>query len=99
MHTDWDDFPMLFYHNSQNYYIVGLDPTFMYNYNSKLYQLFADITMAKVSTGLSRKIKENFNARYFVVEAGRDKLNEYLQLDPGFDMVYEDEDGRLYKLR
>jgi hypothetical protein len=99
MQTDWDDFPMLFYQNSKNYYIVGLDPTFMYNYDPKLYQLFADITMAKVSTELSQKVKANFNASYFIVDKDRDQLNKYLQADSGFVKVYEDSDAWLYQVK
>lgn len=99
MQTDWDDWPMLFYQNSQNYYIVGLDPTFMYNYDPALYKLFADITMAKVSTGLSQLVKDNFSAKYFIVDSDRKQLNTYLQADPGFVKVYEDKDAWLYKLK
>jgi hypothetical protein len=99
MQTDWDDFPMLFYQNSKNYYIVGLDPTFMYNYDPKLYQTFADITMAKVSTNLAQQVKDNFHAGYFIVDKDRDALNKNLQADPGFVKVYEDSDAWLYKLK
>jgi hypothetical protein len=99
MQTDWDDWPMLFYQNSQNYYIVGLDPTFMYNYDAKLYQLFADITMAKISTGLSQLVKDNFSAKYFIVDKDRNQLNTYLQADSGFVKVYEDSDAGLYKIK
>ena len=99
MQTDWDDWPMLFYQNSKNYYIVGLDPTFMYNYDPKLYQLFADITMAKVSNNISQQVKDNFKASYFIVDKDRDQLNKYLQADSGFVNVYEDGDGWLYKLK
>lgn len=99
MQTDWDDFPMLFYQNSKNYYIVGLDPTFMYNYDPKLYQLFADITMAKVSSNLSQQVKDNFKASYFIVDKDRDTLNKYLQADAGFVKVYEDSDAWLYQVK
>jgi len=29
LHSDWDEWPILFYQNDQNYYIIGLDPTFI----------------------------------------------------------------------
>ncbi len=99
MHTDWDEFPPLFYQNSKNYYIVGLDPTFMYNYDPQLYQLYADITTAKKSDNLYQAIKENFNAKYFFVESGREQLEKNLQYNSNFTKVYEDEDGKLYKLK
>lgn len=99
MHTDWDDFPHLFYHNSQNYYIVGLDPTFMYNYDRKLYQLYADITMAKINDNLSELIKDNFKAKYFIVQKGREALRQNLQKDLNFIKVYEDKDALLYMIK
>jgi len=99
MHTDWDDFPMLFYYNDKNYYIVGLDPTFMYKYNPELYNLFADITMAKKSDNLSQTIEKNFNARYFIVNRERVQLVKNLQNDGNFVKVYEDKDGDIYKIQ
>jgi hypothetical protein len=99
MHTSWDDFPMLFFYNDKNNYIVGLDPTFMYNYDPSLYNLYADITMAKKSTNLYSEIKKYFNASYFIVNSGRDQLERNLILDGNFSKVYEDEDGKIFKLK
>ena len=42
--ASWDSFPQLFFHNHQNSYIVGMDPTFMYVYNEKLYWLWNNMT-------------------------------------------------------
>ena len=101
MHTDWSDWPMLFYHNDKNYYIMGLDPTFMYNYNSELYSLFADITMAKKADDIAAAIKENFQARYFIVNANknREQLRKNAEADTGFSKVYEDGDAAIYQLK
>lgn len=99
MHTSWDDFPMLFYYNSKDYYIIGLDPTFMYKYNPDLYNLYADITMAKKSDHLYPEIKENFKASFFIVNSGREMLEKNLQSDGNFIKVYEDADGEIYKLK
>jgi hypothetical protein len=90
---------MLFYHNDKNYYIVGLDPTFMYNYDKNLYNLFADITMAKKSNNLYQEIKNNFHASYFIVDEDRLQLAKNLQNDGNFTKVYEDTDGSVYKLK
>lgn len=99
MHTDWDDFPMLFYQNEQNYYIVGLDPTFMYNYDRDLYKLYADITTAKKIDNLAAVIKEKFRAGYFIVNKDRLQLRKNLENDGGFDKVYEDGECWLFKLK
>jgi hypothetical protein len=99
MQTDWDDFPMLFYYNSKDYYIVGLDPTFMYNYDPVLYNLFADITTAKKTDNLYEAVKGNFFASYFIVDRGRDQLMRNLLKEENFSKVYEDKDGLIFKLR
>ncbi len=99
MHTDWDDFPMLFYFNDKNYYIVGLDPTFMYKYNQELYQLFADITMAKKLDNLAQTIENAFQARYFIVNRDRIQLVKNLVNDGKFIKVYEDKDGDIYQIK
>jgi len=43
-HTSWDTFPRLFFYNSHNRYLIGLDPTFMYLYNPQLYWQWRNIT-------------------------------------------------------
>ncbi|MBU1130544.1 hypothetical protein KJ840_00200 [Patescibacteria group bacterium] len=48
-HTAWDAFPRLFFHNHHNYYIVGLDPTFMYLYDKNLYWLWRNITEKSIA--------------------------------------------------
>ena len=44
LHGCWSEFPILFYHNDHNYYIVGLDPTFMYEYDKNLFWEWKNIT-------------------------------------------------------
>ncbi|MCK7519460.1 MAG: hypothetical protein MZV64_17870 [Ignavibacteriales bacterium] len=45
--TDWDDFPRLFYYNTHNTYLIGLDPTYMQLYDPELYDLWVLITQGK----------------------------------------------------
>src|SRR5262249_49781037 len=46
--TDWDDFPELFFHDSYNTYMIGLDPTYMYLENPELYLLWRSIGRGEV---------------------------------------------------
>ena len=41
---DWDIFPAYFYHNSHNYYIVGLDPKFTHARRPDLWERYMRIT-------------------------------------------------------
>jgi hypothetical protein len=36
--TDWDDFPRLFYYDTDHYYVTGLDPSYLYDKNPGLSQ-------------------------------------------------------------
>lgn len=45
---DWDVFPVYFYHNAYNNYIVGLDPKFTHTRKPELWERFVKITRAQV---------------------------------------------------
>jgi hypothetical protein len=42
--TQWDQFPQLFFWNDHNYYIVGMDPTFMHAYDKDLFWKWRQIS-------------------------------------------------------
>ncbi|MCP4592372.1 MAG: hypothetical protein GY842_16690 [bacterium] len=44
---DWDIFPLFFYHNHHNRYIVGLDPKFSHARDPVLWERYVKITQAK----------------------------------------------------
>jgi len=97
-HNDWDDWPFLFFHNDQNYYIVGLDPTFMYNFDKKLYQEWSDATLGQNTTPLHTIVSEKFNSQYVLVDTDHIALEQQLIADGNFKRVYVDEKTRIYKL-
>lgn len=85
--TQWDQFPQLFYWNQKNYYVVGLDPLFMYEYDEALYWKWRKIT-DEDSSAWNRDtvyltIKNDFGAKYIFLENFRNpKLLEYLKDQP-----------------
>lgn len=42
--TSWNYFTTLFYYNSQNYYIAGIEPRFLYDYDPKFYWAWRNIS-------------------------------------------------------
>ncbi|MFA4871725.1 MAG: hypothetical protein WC610_01545 [Patescibacteria group bacterium] len=96
--SDWDIFPELFYHNSQNYYIVGLDATFMYLYDKGLYQKWWDITLGKRSDEAYLIIKNDFKAKYVLVTPAHKEMIEMLNNNFHFLKVYGDDDAIIYKV-
>ena len=97
-HDNWDDWPVLFYHNSYNRYIIGLDPTFMYLKNERQYWSWKNITTGLTSKNICAIIKDEFAVHYIFVKIGNEKLKNNLDQDNLCQLVYYDKDGFIYKI-
>lgn len=95
--TDWDDFPRLFYYNTHNTYLIGLDPTYMLIYDPDLYDLWVDVTQGLVDQP-STAIREDFGAAYIMSDLRHKAFMEQAAQDPGMQEVFRDEDAVLYQL-
>jgi len=95
--TDWDDFPFLFFYNSSNYYIVGLDPMYLYTYDAKKYQLYRKITRGKLQRP-ARKIAKEFRARYVFLDANHQRFYKNLKKDPAAQQVYKDSKSSVFEI-
>jgi hypothetical protein len=88
--TDWDDFPEMFYFNTYNTYIIGLDPTYMYLENPELYLLWRSIGRGQVAQP-SQYIREQFQSRWVLTDRDhRDFLN-HARADPGLVLAAQTE--------
>lgn len=96
-HSSWDEFPVLFYHNAKDYYIIGLDPTFMYDYNKDLYWKMVDITTGKPVDNLSDVLTNDFKASFIFVEINHTGMNNNIKNNTDFTEVYRDEEAIIYK--
>lgn len=98
IHDDWDEFPVLFYHNSHNYYIVGLDPTFMYLKDKDKYWQWVNITTGRMTGDVAGVIRNSFNASYVFVSRDHEAMDKLIVAQTDFPLVYEDADARIYKV-
>ncbi len=97
--ANWDDFPKLFFFNTKHSYIYGLDPNYLYSENPELYKLLTDITAGKVDDA-APVIREKFGANYVFTDAKENDDMVAKLLESGWvDMVYEDDESRLLKIR
>ncbi len=86
---DWDVFPRYFFVNAKTYYLAGLDPEFMNQYErepysgqpGRLYQEFAEISSGSDPTRLER-IKSHFQARWVIVTTDHDEFYQNLKREP-----------------
>jgi len=106
--TSWDQFPQLFYYNNRNYYIVGLDPTFMYLHDAQLYFQWRQISDDKVTdlknAEIYHTLKFNFRSSYLLLENKRNpnlklKLDNAATEQAHFSIVYNDGAVTVYKLQ
>ncbi|MFH1253580.1 MAG: hypothetical protein V1664_04610 [Candidatus Uhrbacteria bacterium] len=65
-HNSWDFSPILWYLDDTHYYLAGLDPTFMYDYNPEIFNLWWNISCGKDSN--VTKINSIFHSRVVVID-------------------------------
>jgi hypothetical protein len=96
--TDWDDFPMLFYYNPDSIYIVGLDPSYLYDRDKDLWDLYARITLGEEDNP-APPIRERFGAEYVFTDNGHTDFLDNAQRSGDFETVYKDSHTTVLRLR
>ena len=96
-HTDWDDFPRLFFFNTHNTYIVGLDPDFMRLKDPEGYKRWKDITRGKVRLP-ARVILQRFGCAYAFTDNKHQKFIALADRDPRMQKVYADRHTTVYRV-
>ncbi len=98
--SEWDIFPPLFYFNTKNYYINGLDQTFMYEFDQDLYWKWFNLVNAKTPPDKTAEIlKQKFQASYVLATTRNKNFKRLLERSPGLEKVYEDEEAKIYKIK
>ncbi len=96
--ADWDAFPLLFFHDSQRRYVIGLDPTYLAERDPALYESWRRIIGGKDPTP-SRTIKNAFDASVALTDRANGDFIAVMDRDPRAKRVYEDADGIIYEVR
>jgi len=96
--TDWDDFPMLFYYNPDSIYIVGLDPTYLYDRDKDLWNLYARITLGEEDNP-APLIRERFGAEFVFTDNGHTDFLDIAKRSGDFETVYKDTHTTVLRLR
>ena len=95
--TDWDDFPRLFYYNTHNTYLVGLDPTYLQLADPGLYNLWVKITRGEVDRP-SDFIYPRFGASYVLTDLKHTGFIRRAERDPGLKEVYHDGQALVFQV-
>jgi hypothetical protein len=95
--TDWDDFPRLFFYNTHNTYLVGLDPTYMQLYDPKLYDLWVEVTRGQVEAP-SQTITQTFGSHVVIIDLEHQAFLRQAKADPNMQEVYRDEFAVIFQV-
>jgi len=95
--TDWDDFQRLFFYNTHNTDLAGLDPTYLQLYDRDLYDLWVDITRGRVEKP-SQAILESFSAHYIHTDLNHGNFLRQAASDPGLVEVYRDDQAVIFQV-
>ncbi len=95
--TDWDDFPRLFFYNTHNTYLAGLDPTYLQLYDGKLYDEWVQITRGEIERP-SQVILKSFSARYVHTDLKHGNFLRQAADDPGMVEVYRDKQAVVFEI-
>jgi len=96
--TGWDDFPHLFFWNTHNTYLVGLDPTYTSIEDPARYQLWRSITLGRVATP-SKPILEQFGSRYVLSDLRHERFLQVADADPGLERMVRTRTVVIYRVR
>jgi len=95
--TDWDDFPRLFFYNTHNTYLIGLDPTYMQLYDPELYDLWVNITKGNVENP-SQLISSKFGTQYVHTDLNHKDFLAVAGKDSGLREVYRDDQAVIFEV-
>jgi len=87
--TDWDDFPEMYYWNTHNTYLIGLDPTYMYLHNGPLYLQWRAITRGQVERP-AEVIRTYYDSGWVFTDLDHTSFIKIAQADPDMTEVYRD---------
>jgi hypothetical protein len=90
--TNWDSFPALFYYNPNYAYVSGLDPTYLFNRDRKLWEVYESINESEEENG-AQAIKDRFGADYVVTGNGDSDFLTNAKSDENFEVVFEDREA------
>jgi hypothetical protein len=97
--TDWDDFPVLFFHNTHNTYMVGLDPMYMVQADRERYLLWQSITRGQVERP-SEAIRASFGAAWVLTDRrpAHAAFVSRADQDPGLQRALDTSDAIVYRM-
>lgn len=98
-HSDWDEFPILFYHDPTHRYIAGLDATFFYERNPDLYWKWVRLTTGQAAADTVYPIlHDDLKAKYVILTKDHTAMDALLARTANLRPVYDDAEAKIYQV-
>jgi hypothetical protein len=94
---DWDDFPLLFFHDQRNRYVIGLDPTYLALRKPDLYRIWQALGRGELAP--PSHFLYRFDSKVVLSSRSHTSFIAALEADRGMERVYEDADCVIFRLR
>lgn len=94
----WDDFPLFFFHNTANAYVIGLDPTYLAERDPERYRLWARIAAGDAPEP-ARRIRDDFGASTAAASRDQSRFIAAMERDPLARRAYADDEAVVFVMR
>ena len=88
----------MFFWNTHNVYLVGLDPTYMSIEDPEGYTIWRAVTQGRVTTP-SKVIRERFQSPYVLSDMEHRSFLRVAAADPGLEEVFRSRTVVVYRVR
>ncbi len=95
--TDWDNFVRLFYFNTHNVYMTGLDPTYFQLGDPERWGVWDRIVRGEVPNP-SGVIQSTFGTDYVFSDRMHEAFQRQAERDPNMNLVYQDQYSLVWKI-
>ena len=95
--SNWDEFPMLFYYNTSNVYIAGLDPRYLYDRAPGMWKMYERITEGE-EKNFAPLIRQHFDAEYVFTDNGSNDFLDAMKASGDFETVYRDKYSLVFRV-
>jgi hypothetical protein len=95
-HSDWDEFPRLFFYNTHNRYITGLDPTYLVLADEELADLWEALVAGNIADP-GEVIRGRYGANYILSDSEHILFIERCFDDPNLILVYQDQEALIFQ--
>jgi hypothetical protein len=97
--SDWDEFTRLFYHNTHNVYLTGLDPYLLFAKDRDTFLAWKSLTQGELKGSISWFMKYKFKSKYLFVSRTHLKMAKLLEADPNIELAFDGGDSWIFKVK